>query len=131
MRAISRLTTVAAASLVLSAAAAGTARAGPTMTLTPIVALASNIADVPATTDITFDSPQFCRDARISGTTLLHIDLDQKGMLLGTFVTKSSGSPWLDRAALTAARSASYRAERQNGVAVGGAYQLAFDFVND
>lgn len=124
----------AALSLALSTAAgAATIRLVP---LSPLVTGASvGPCAVPfrsaAVTDAApADLPAISAGQNVTGIAEVRIVLDPAGRLTEQTVLASSGNPWLDRAALTAARQSKYRAEVSACAPVGAAYALVVDFTH-
>jgi TonB family protein len=62
------------------------------------------------------------------GTTNVRVSLDKSGALYGARIASSSGNPWLDRAALDAARHARYAAAIVDCAPVGGDYLIVVQF---
>jgi TonB family protein len=68
------------------------------------------------------DYPKLARIQGISGTALVEIELDQTGAVVESTIYKSSGSPTLDAAALSAANRTKYSPLIFHCEAVGGTY---------
>ena len=64
----------------------------------------------------------------VAGETRVRIDLSERGMLRAAAVDRSSGNPWLDKAAVAAARSLRYSPEVTSCEAVAGSYALSVQF---
>jgi TonB family protein len=129
-----RIASIAAAlSLALStAASAATIRLVP---LSPprnagasIGACAVPFASAAVSAAAPADLPAIAAGQNITGITEVRIVLDPSGRLASESVLASSGNRWIDRAAITAARQSSYRAEIRACAPVGGAYGLVVDF---
>jgi TonB family protein len=115
--------------LALSAAAgAATIRLVPlahesvSATLNACSAAASISAAAPAV------FPPIAAAQQITGTTAVRVTLDRRGTLTGASVLSSSGNPWLDRAALSAARLSRFAPEVRDCERVGGEYAFLVDF---
>jgi TonB family protein len=67
---------------------------------------------------------------RWSGSARVDVDLDRRGALRAARIAVSTGNPWLDRAALEAARTASYIPETRNCSAIGGTYAVVVEFLD-
>jgi TonB family protein len=91
----------------------------PTAPASPIV---SAVPDIPA---IAYSAQQ------VTGTTDVEVDLDPSGRILNASVLKSSGTPFLDRAAMEATRASTFRPEIRDCVTVGGSYIFIVDFPKD
>jgi TonB family protein len=118
-----------ALTIALSAAAgAATIRLAPltgdtvSATLTGCSAAASVAAAAPAIL------PTIAASQNITGVTAVRVALDRRGTLTGASVLASSGNPWLDRAALSAARLSRFTPEMRNCERVGGEYAFLVDF---
>jgi protein TonB len=74
------------------------------------------------------ETPAVATTMHLTGTTLVQVDLDSAGSIVGTSVAKSSGTPLLDRAALVAARASTFRPEMKNCAPVGGSYIFEVQF---
>jgi TonB family protein len=122
-----------ALTLALSAAAgAATIRLAPltaplagdtlSASLTGCSAAASVAAAAPAVL------PTIAASQNITGVTAVRVALDRRGTLTGASVLASSGNPWLDRAALSAARLSRFAPEVRNCERVGGEYAFLVDF---
>ena len=118
-----------ALTLALSAAAgAATIRLVPlaadtvSATLSGCSAAASVAAAAPAVL------PTIAASQNITGVTAVRVALDRRGTLTGASVLASSGNPWLDRAALSAARLSRFAPEVRNCERVGGEYAFLVDF---
>jgi TonB family protein len=64
----------------------------------------------------------------IAGETRVRVDLSEHGKLRTAAVDRSSGNPWLDKAAVAAARNLRYSPEVTNCEAVAGSYALNVQF---
>jgi len=76
------------------------------------------------------DRPDVANEMHLTGTTLVQVDLDASGNLVGATVAKSSGVGVLDRAALVAARASTFRPAIQNCAPTAGSYLFEVDFNN-
>jgi TonB family protein len=76
------------------------------------------------------DRPDVANEMHLTGTTLVQVDLDASGNLVGAEVAKSSGVGVLDRAAIAAARASTFRPAIQNCTPVPGSYLFEVDFDN-
>lgn len=63
-----------------------------------------------------------------AGETRVRVDLSERGTLRAAAVDRSSGNPWLDKAAVAAVRSLRYSPEVTNCEAVAGSYALSVQF---
>ncbi len=72
--------------------------------------------------------PTIAASQNITGVTAVRVTLDRRGTLTGASVLGSSGNPWLDRAALSAARLSRFTPEMRNCERVGGEYAFLVDF---
>lgn len=69
-----------------------------------------NTEDLIRATD--YEYTRVLREARIGGTTVVHVLIDEKGCVADTIVNKSSGNAGLDRAALRVASVARFAPAR-------------------
>jgi TonB family protein len=107
-----------------------------TVTLIPLSSLHAGVASAisrcnkPAALDgeMYVDVPNIDILQGVTGTTLVRIDLNAKGVLTGESLFSSSGNPWLDRAALASPKAARFIPEMMNCTAVGGSYLYEVDF---
>ena len=76
------------------------------------------------------EKPAIAEMQKLSGTTVVQVDLSDTGEVLGTAVARSSGSPMLDRAALATARAQAYAAEIKACRPVGGSYGIEVEFTD-
>jgi len=76
------------------------------------------------------ERPEIASQMHLSGTTLVQVDLDASGNLIGESIAKSSGVGVLDRAALEAARASKFQPATQNCTATAGSYLFQVDFDN-
>lgn len=74
------------------------------------------------------DMPRIARLQGVRGETVVRVDLSARGALLQTAVDQSSGNPWLDKAAVAAARSLRYWPEVSACEAVAGSYGVSVKF---
>ncbi len=72
--------------------------------------------------------PTIARLQGVVGETRLRVDLSERGTLRAASVDRSSGNPWLDKAAVAAARSLGYWPEVTHCEAVAGSYALIVQF---
>jgi TonB family protein len=68
------------------------------------------------------DMPTIGHEMGFSGTTYLEVDLAPNGKLAATRVVGSSGDALVDAAAISAARSSTFRPETVNCVPISGRY---------
>lgn len=78
--------------------------------------------------DLYADEPAICKLQRLSGTSVVRIDLDEKGVARAANVYSSSGNRYMDESAVSSARSAAYVPETIDGTPVSGSYLLIFSF---
>jgi protein TonB len=93
---------------------------------------ASCAADLPARI-IHFAKPDYPAIARLqglSGTSLIRVDLSDTGTVSGAFVSISSGSSILDRAAIRTAQSMAYAPESRSCTAIAGSYAVEVEFAD-
>jgi TonB family protein len=89
-------------------------------------------ADVPAAIATAFFSvPEIARGMHATGESLVRIDLDARGKLRTASMARSSGNPWLDRAAMDSAHLSRYRPEVRDCSAIGGTYLVAVIVTED
>jgi protein TonB len=84
-----------------------------------------------AATVITAVPPQFpalAEQLGDAGEAWIQVDLAPDGTLQNASIRQSTGSAILDRAALEAAKSAQFKAERKNCVSVAGTYLYIVNF---
>jgi TonB family protein len=74
------------------------------------------------------DYPAIAQLQGAAGETRVRVDLSQSGTLRAATVDRSSGNPWLDKAAVAAARGLRYSPEVTNCEAVAGSYALNVQF---
>ncbi len=74
------------------------------------------------------DYPEIALRQGVAGETRVRIDVNAQGTLRYAAVDRSSGNPWLDRAAVAAARSLRYTPEVANCEPVAGSYALRVQF---
>jgi TonB family protein len=74
------------------------------------------------------ETPAMATSMHLTGTTLVQVDLDASGSIVGTLVAKSSGTPILDLAALRATRASTFRSQVQNCLAFAGSYLFEVQF---
>jgi TonB family protein len=74
------------------------------------------------------DYPAIAQLQGAGGETRVRIDLSERGTLRAAAVDRSSGNPWLDKAAVAAARNLRYSPEVTNCEAVAGSYALNVQF---
>jgi TonB family protein len=88
-----------------------------------------DVPNVPATTldGVPPETPVIAANLHLTGTTVVEVNLDAHGTVVGATVAVPSGSPILDRAALAAAEASSFRPERRDCLPVAGSY--LFDVV--
>lgn len=72
--------------------------------------------------------PTIAAGQGITGVAAVRVTLDRRGALTGASVLASSGNPWLDRAALSAARLSRFSPEVRDCERVGGEYAFLVDF---
>lgn len=77
------------------------------------------------------ETPSVARVMHLTGTTYVQVDLEADGSIANTSVSKSSGTPLLDRAALQAARESTFRPEIRGCAPVAGSYIFVVDFPGD
>lgn len=77
------------------------------------------------------DVPPIARLQRVTGETGVRVDLSARGALINSAVYRSSGNPWLDRAAIAAARSLRYTPEVAGCAPIAGSYALDVRFDAD
>jgi protein TonB len=74
------------------------------------------------------DYPTLAAMQHLTGTSVIRIDLSERGTVLSTAILQSSGSRALDRAALQTAREAAYQPETQACKPISGSYALEVHF---
>jgi len=74
------------------------------------------------------DIPTIAKLLGLTGTVTLAISLSNTGALERATIAKSSGSKWLDAAAIDAAREQGYSPEINDCRAVSGTYLVSIDF---
>ena len=74
------------------------------------------------------DYPAIAQLQGVAGETRVRVDLSERGTLRSAAVDRSSGNPWLDKAAVAAARSLRYSPEIASCEAVAGSYALTVQF---
>ena len=130
-------TAVAVLSFTAPAFAAGTV----SVSLTPLIT-AQNTNHIPTlvTTcaspnesahvvgDPYFEMPSAASDLGQYGMATVQIDLNPNGVVTKQNVFASSGSLWLDNAAMLSARMTRFAAETRNCEHIGGSYLYAVDF---
>jgi len=88
-------------------------------------------ADAAMSRPVPPDVPAIVREMRSEtvGTALVKVDLLPSGALANASIYKSTGNPYLDRAALTAIRLSGFRPEVRDCTEIGGSYlvTVAFD----
>jgi len=72
--------------------------------------------------------PEIAKAERITGTTVIRVDLSETGRVKGSSVAVSSGSMILDQAALRTAQSMVYAPEILSCRAVPGSYAVEVEF---
>jgi periplasmic protein TonB len=87
---------------------------------------AAAIAGVPF-----FEMPEIARLQRVTGESLVRIDLTASGALRSAALASSSGNRWLDGAALATARISRYVPEVRNCTPIAGAYLISVQFGPD
>ena len=79
---------------------------------------------------VTPETPAIAEMQRLTGTTMVRVDLSSTGEVLATAVARSSGSPMLDRAALATARAQGYVPEFKDCRPVAGSYGIEVEFTD-
>jgi TonB family protein len=79
---------------------------------------------------VTPETPAVAEMLRLSGTTIVRVDLSNTGDVVGAAVARSSGSSMLDRAALAAARAQAYAPQIKDCRPVAGSYAIAVEFTD-
>ena len=78
--------------------------------------------------DLFADEPAICQLERLSGTSVVQIDLDERGVARAARVYSTSGNRFMDASAVRSARSAAYVPALIDGTPIGGSYLLIFSF---
>ena len=78
--------------------------------------------------DLYAEEPAICKMERLSGTSVVLVDLDEKGVARAAKVYSTSGNRFMDASAVQSARSAAYVPEVVDGAPVAGRYLLIFTF---
>ncbi|HVA26829.1 MAG TPA: TonB family protein [Candidatus Baltobacteraceae bacterium] len=113
---------------------AATAVASPTHAPTPAPSPTSNCMTQDSQASIVAsppppDIPSNARGDATSGTTHVRVDLDNKGIIIGTSVTVSSGNSSLDLIAETMARATQYAPATHACKAIASSYDFKAKFV--
>jgi protein TonB len=74
------------------------------------------------------DYPTLAAMQHVTGTSVVQVDLSERGTVLSTAILKSSGSRALDRAAMQTARETIYQPETQACKPISGSYALEVHF---
>lgn len=121
------LCAIGAASMSFAPVAAYAAPSDPAVTVavTRLCSAASSNASLSYASPV--DMPAIAKEMGFSGTASIRIDIAPDGALVAARVAESSGNPWVDKAALAAARATTYRAATVDCAPVGGAYLLIAD----
>jgi protein TonB len=90
-------------------------------------ACANPNADARAETAVA-DPPAIAGALGISGTSIVRVSLNEKGDLVSSSIFSSSGSSFLDTAALQSARAARFVPETRNCRAIAGTYLYEVEF---
>ena len=119
-----------AGSLAVASLGATAASAAPTPVRMIEAASVSSHATTPAHLkyDLYADEPAICKMERLSGTSVVQIDLDAKGVARAARVYSTSGNRFMDASAVASARSAAYVPEMLDGAPIAGTYLLIFTF---
>jgi TonB family protein len=72
--------------------------------------------------------PVIAHEMGFKGTAYIEVELAQNGTLAAARVARSSGNRVVDAAALSTARTTTFRAETVNCTAIAGAYLYRVDF---
>ena len=72
--------------------------------------------------------PKIPKDQRITGTSVIRVDLSETGAVLGTSVAVSSGSNTLDRVAIRTVRSMVFAPEMRLCNTISGSYAVEVEF---
>jgi TonB family protein len=119
------------------AAAAAVSFAPFASAVTPAAAQTLNSAasscatpDAPAATTYAAlaEMPAIAVQYQMTGTTLVKVDLEPNGSIRDASVAKSSGAPFLDTAAVAAAKASSFSPEIHDCTPVAGSYIFQVDF---
>ena len=99
-------------------------------TLNPAVSASCTAPDVPAGTTYAAlaETPAMAAQYQLSGTTLVRVDLESNGSIRAASVEKSSGAPFLDMAAVQAAKASTFSPEIRDCAPVAGSYIFQVDF---
>ena len=125
-----RTAAVLAGGLAIASLGAGAASAAPTPVRMIEAASVSTHASTPAHLkfDLFAEEPAICKMERLSGTSVVLIDLDEKGVARTAKVYSTSGNRYMDASAIESARGAAYVPEMIDGAPVSGKYLLIFTF---
>jgi TonB family protein len=138
-RTVLALSSTLAFSSLLAAPPAGAA----TITLTPAVAahplvapaLSTHCAVPNASASIAgtpyFSMPQIAKMQRVTGQSIVRVDLDASGRTQSQRLQGSSGNRWLDNAAMATVRLSRYSPEVRDCTAVSGSYLIAVAFTEE
>jgi TonB family protein len=91
-----------------------------------------SVSSAPATIRdvVSADAPLIAQILGETGVAMVQVSLSNSGALESATIAKSSGSKWLDAAALTTAREQRYSPEISDCQAVGGTYLVSVDFTD-
>ncbi|HYZ15801.1 MAG TPA: energy transducer TonB [Candidatus Acidoferrum sp.] len=78
-----------------------------------------------------FSMPEIAKLKKVTGETVVRVDLDKSGRVQGQRLQRSSGNQWLDGAAMTTARLSRYSPEIRDCVKVAGSYLIAVAFTEE
>ncbi len=107
--------------VVLSASPRPSLAAAPPACTAPHIDATVKTAAVP-------DMPPMAVLTATTGSAIVQVDVDETGLLTRAVIAKSSGSPYLDQAALESARHTTYAPETNDCVPMAGSYDLIVDF---
>lgn len=106
----------------------GVATSSPEPTPTPKPVCAAPLVDASTIEKYTPEMPAAARDAGLSGTTQVKVDLSASGTVLDASVAVSSGSTMLDVAAIQAAKRTTYAPKIVDCQRVPGSYLFRVEF---
>jgi TonB family protein len=79
---------------------------------------------------VSLERPALAQIEHLTGTSIVRIDLSDRGRVLSASVARSSGRSILDDAAVEAAKRQTYKPETQACLPTAGSYAVEFDFAD-
>ena len=102
----------------------------PTIAPTPKPVCSAPYVEAKTVNKVPPDVPTMAVEQGLTGTAQVKVDLSAEGQVLGASIYQSTGSPLLDRAAITAAKRTTYEPKIVDCAKVPGSYLFRVEFEN-